>query len=180
MASSGLITPPWGTPRGVSCRRPQMPHLWLALLPRPATAHRAGRGGHTEHETDGSHSSWPHDTVGVGAHVTFLLGVVGSDEHAPSLHSLHDTVEAGDLPSGTVMLSAPSAVLCPPPTSHRAPAWTSLHGAYTIPSAAVRSRPDEISPVPQMAVPAFRSPYAGGFLGLRSRFSARPLAFALG
>ena len=31
--------------------------------------------------------------------MTFLVGGVGSDEHAPSLLSPLDTVEAGDLPS---------------------------------------------------------------------------------
>lgn len=60
------------------------------------------------------------------------------------------------------MLSAPSTVVCPPPTSPRAPAWTSHSRAYTTPPTACVPWPGEISPVPQMAVPAFRSPYAGG------------------
>lgn len=72
-------------------------------------------------------------------------------------------VEAGDLPSNAVMLSAPSAVVCPPPTSHRASTWISHQRAYTTPDAGCEPRPDEISPVPQMTVPTFRSPYAGGF-----------------
>ena len=61
-------------------------------------------------------------------------------------------------------LGAAQHTLCPPPTSHRASAWTSLQLAYTTPAADCDPRPDETSPVPQMAVAAFRSPYAGGFL----------------
>ncbi len=113
--------------------------------------------------SDGSHSSWPHDIVRAEALVTFLLGVIGSCEHAPSLHSPLDIVEVGDLPSDAVMLSATSAVICPPPTSQRAPTWISHQRAYTTSSAGCALRPDEISPVPQMTVPTFRSPYAGGF-----------------
>lgn len=52
--------------------------------------------------------------------MTSLVGVAVSCEHAPSLRSPLDSVEAGDLPSDAVMLSAPSTVLCPPPTSHAA------------------------------------------------------------
>ena len=69
--------------------------------------------------------------------MTFLVGVVGSDEHAPSRLSPLDTVEAGDLPSDAVLLSASSPVLCPPPTSHAAPAWISQLRAYATPSAGV-------------------------------------------
>ena len=47
-------------------------------------------------------------------------GVVGPSGHAPSLTSPPDMVEAGDLPSDAVLLSAPSTVLLPPPTSHAA------------------------------------------------------------
>src|SRR3972149_6390770 len=128
-------------------RRRGVPHLrwrrrrrlrvldWLALLPRPATGHRAGQCGRAGGGTDGSDSSWPQGTVGAGGLVTFLVGVVGSDEHAPSRHSPLDLVEAGDLPSDAVLLSAPSPVLCPPPTAHTAPAWISHQRAYTTPSA---------------------------------------------
>ena len=108
-------------------------------------------------------ASWPQDNARAGALVTALLGVVGSCEHAPSLHSSLDVVEVGGLPSSTVMLSAPSTVLCPPPTSQRASARISLQRAYTTPAAGCGPRPGEISPVPQVTVPAFRSPYAGGF-----------------
>ena len=97
--------------------RPRRAPDLLAPLTRPATAHRAGRCGRTERGTDGSHSSWPHGTVRAGGLVTFLLGVVGSDEHAPSRPSPLDLVEAGALPSDAVLLSAPSTVMWPPPTS---------------------------------------------------------------
>ena len=121
----------------------------------------------TRHSTSGQtirpETSWPQDTVHAGALVTFLLGVIGPSGHAPPLHSSLDIVEVGDLPSDAVMLSAPSAVLCPPPTSHRAPTWISRQRAYTTSTAGCVLRPDEISPVPQMTVPTFRSPYAGGF-----------------
>ena len=111
--------------------------------------------------------------------MTCLTGVVGSSEHAPSLPSSVDIVEAGDLPSGAVVLSAPSAVVCPPPTPHRAPAWTSPSRLIPRLPRPVRPthwapRPDEASPVPQMAVPTFRSPYAGGFLEVDPESSPRP------
>ena len=67
--------------------------------------------------------------------MTFLVGVVGSDEHAPSRLSPLDTVEAGDLPSDAVLLSAPSTVICPPPTAHAVPAWISQQRAYIRPPA---------------------------------------------
>ena len=64
----------------------------------------------------------------------YQSGVVGSCEHAPSLTSSLDIVEAGALPSDGVMLSPSSSVLLPPPTSHAAPAWISPRLAYTTPS----------------------------------------------
>ena len=126
-ASQAFSMPPRRRVPHLRCGRHRRRRVlgWLALLPRPATVRRAGRCGHTERGTDGSDSSWPQGTVGAGAHVTFQVGVVGSDEHAPSRLSPLDTVEAGDLPSDAVLLSASSPVLCPPPTSHAAPAWLS-------------------------------------------------------
>ena len=95
--------------------------------------------------------------------MTFLVGVVGSDEPAPSHLSPLDTVEAGDLPSDAVLLSAPSPVLCPHPTSHAAPAWISQLVLMPRLPRGVDPRPREISLVALIALPAFRSPYAGGF-----------------
>jgi len=169
---SSLLRAPEGTPRRRGVRslrsprhrpreRPRSPEL----LPRPATEHRAGRCGHTERGTVGSDSSWPQDTVGAGVLVTFLAGVVGSCEHAPSLPSPLDAVEAGGLPSGRFCCPCLQRYYLPLRllTKHR----LRLRIAVLIPSLprAVDPRPREISLVALMAIPAFRSPYAEEFFG---------------
>ena len=111
----------------------------------------------------GRNASWPQGRVSAGELVTFLVGVIGSDEHAPSHLSPLDAVEAGDLPSDAVVLSASSSVLCPPPTSHGAPAWISQHVLIPRLPRGVNPRPREISLVALMALSTFRAPYAGGF-----------------
>jgi hypothetical protein len=96
--------------------------------------------------------------------VIFQMGVVGSCEHAPSLTSPLDTAEAGTLSSGRVLLSLPSAVLWPPPTSHTASPQTSTFTALYLGLHSLwKLRPHEISLVLLMALPAFRSPYAEEF-----------------
>ena len=110
--------------------------------------------------------------------MTFLVGVIGSDEHAPSCLSPLDPGDVGDLPSDAVVLSASSPVLCPPPTSHAALAWISPHVLIPGLPRGVDPRPREISRVALMAVSAFRSPYAGGFFEAASRIFASSMAFA--
>jgi hypothetical protein len=67
-------------------------------------------------------------------------------------------------------LSRWSLVLWPPPTSHPASSWISLHQLIPVVTMAVNRRPSETSPpefhsgVPSPTFTASRSPYAGGFL----------------
>ena len=83
--------------------------------------------------------------------------------HAPSLTFPLDPVEVEALPSERVVLSRPSSVLWPPPTSH--PASLRISPVRVIPSVTVVvvNRPGETSPVPSSPVLTSRSPYAGGF-----------------
>ncbi len=95
--------------------------------------------------------------------MTFPSGVVGPGGHAPSLPSPLDTAEAGELPSGRFCCPRPQRYYLPLRllTGHR----PGLRNDVLIPglSRAVDPRPREVSRVALMAVPAFRSPYAGGF-----------------
>src|SRR3990172_7836705 len=89
------------------------------------------------------------------------LALIG---HASSLTSRSDPVEVEALPSQRVLLSRWSSVLWPPPTSHPASSWTSLHQLIPVVTTVVGRRPCETSPVPSPTVTTSRSPYAGGFL----------------
>ena len=81
----------------------------------------------------------------------------------PSRPSSLDLVEAGDLPSdrfccpGLPCYSLPLRLLAEPRTGLR------LHGLIPALPRAADPRPREVSRVALMALPAFRSPYAGGF-----------------
>jgi len=74
-------------------------------------------------------------------------------------------VEIETLPSGLVLLSLPSSVLWPPPTSHPASSRFSLIKLIPVVTTAVTHRPNEISPVPSSTFSTSRSPYTGGFFG---------------
>ena len=137
---------------------------FAGLLSKPATECRARPDGHTKRKTDGFDSSWPQDTVCAGAVVISRRAVIGSLEHAPSLTSSMDTVEAGALPSGEVLLSPPSAVVWSPPTSRSASPRTSYAtGLYFGLGRPWSLRSSEIFLVSLTAFSACQSPYAGKF-----------------
>jgi hypothetical protein len=83
--------------------------------------------------------------------------------HAPSLTFPLDPIEVEALPSWRVVLSRPSAVLWPPPTSHPASLRISLSQLIPQVTVAVADRPSKTSPVPSSPVLTSPSPYAGGF-----------------
>jgi hypothetical protein len=83
------------------------------------------------------------------------------------------TIEAEALPSHRVMLSRWSSVLWPPPTSHPASLWISLHQLIPAITMDVDHRPNETSPVPSPTFTASRSPYAGEFFGAALSGSSR-------
>ena len=71
------------------------------------------------------------------------------------------------------MLSRWSSVLWPPPTSHPASLWISLHQLIPAITMDVDHRPNETSPVPSPTFTASRSPYAGEFFGAALSGSSR-------
>jgi hypothetical protein len=74
------------------------------------------------------------------------------------------TIEVEALPSHRVMLSRWSSVLWPPPTSHPASLWISLHQLIPAITMGVGHRPNETSPVPSPTVTTSRSPIRRGVL----------------
>ena len=77
-----------------------------------------------------SWSSWPVGIAGVGVLVMSSAGVISPYGHAPSRTSPRGTVAGEALPSERVLLSRPSPVLWPPPTSHGVSLGTSPLGFY--------------------------------------------------
>jgi len=84
----------------------------------------------------------------------------GMHHHLPSYSSL---VEVEALPSGWVMLSRPSTVVWPHPTSHRASPRASPHRLIPRLTTVADRRPGETSLVTPPAFTTFRSPYAEEF-----------------
>jgi hypothetical protein len=73
---------------------------------------------------------WPSSLVCAGVLVICPGVCLAFFGHAPSLTSSLSLVEVEALPSWQVVLSCPSSVLWPPPTSHPASLWTSLLSLY--------------------------------------------------
>ena len=158
----------------------------------PALARRDGICGHKVRGTDGSCSPWPLCIACAGVVVSFrwvLLDPILSS-HAPSLTSSLSTVEAETLPSGAVVLSAPSTVIWSPPTSHTASHRTSrstLIPTVTkeLPFDHVRSplfhhqlSPHSIPPTPRSSS-RLRIQFLRLFRGLRSHPSSSALPDSL-
>src|SRR5499427_10737806 len=101
---------------------------WFSLLARPATVHRAGVCGHKVHGTFAPDTSWPPGIACAGVVVIYRSDGIGRFRHASSLTSPLSTIKAEALSSGRVVLSRPSAVLWPPPTSPVASPYTSPYG----------------------------------------------------